>query len=97
MSAVRERSNPAFAYLQHATIVDASDEIVTLSVAKKHFLESLSEPGMSALVAEAIEHVSGVRPRISLVLGAAPQRTANANADTSAFALAESVLGTELI
>jgi len=97
MSAVRESSNPAFAYLQHATIVDASDELVTLSVAKKHFLESLSEPAMSALVASAIEQVSGVRPRIALVLGAAPQRSGNANADTSAFALAESVLGTELL
>jgi DNA polymerase-3 subunit gamma/tau len=96
MSAVRERSNTAFAYLQHATIVDASDEMVTLSVAKKHFLESLSEPGMTALVADAIEHVSGMRPRIALVLGAAPERAAKA-ADPSGFALAESVLGTELL
>jgi len=97
MSAVRERSNPAFAYLQHATIIDASDETVTLSVAKKHFLESLSEPGMSALVADSIEHVSGTRPRISLVLGAAPERAAVQPADASGFALAESVLGTELL
>ena len=96
MSAVRERSNTGFAYLQHATIVDASDETVTLSVAKKHFLESLSEPAMSALVADAIEHVSGARPRITLVLGAAPER-APKNPDASGFALAESVLGTELL
>jgi DNA polymerase-3 subunit gamma/tau len=97
MSAVRERSNTAFAYLQHATIVDASDETVTLSVAKKHFLESLSEPGMAALVADAIEHVSSMRPRISLVLGAAPERAGTNAADSSGFALAESVLGTELL
>jgi DNA polymerase-3 subunit gamma/tau len=97
MSAVRERSHTAFAYLQHATIVDAADETVTLSVAKKHFLESLSEPGVSALVADAIEHVSGTRPRISLVLGAAPERVAAKSADASGFALAESVLGTELL
>jgi len=98
MTAVRERSNTVFAYLQHAAVADANDETVTLSVTKKHFLESLSDPPTSALIASAIEHVSGIRPRIALVLGSAPARQAQQKAESSTgFALAESVLGGELI
>ncbi len=98
MTAVRESSNTVFAYLQHATVADASDETVTLSVTKKHFLESLSDVGTSALIAEAIEHVSGIKPRIALVLGSAPVRQAQPKGEgPSGFALAESVLGGELL
>jgi DNA polymerase-3 subunit gamma/tau len=98
MTAVRERSNTVFAYLQHATVSDATDQTVTLSVTKKHFLESLSDAGTSALIAGAIEHVSGIKPRIAFELGSAPPRQAAAvRDDNSGFALAESVLGTELL
>jgi DNA polymerase-3 subunit gamma/tau len=98
MTAVRESSNTVYAYLQHATVADASDEMVTLSVTKKHFLESLSDVGTSALIAGAIEHVSGIKPRIALVLGSAPVRQAQSKAEgPSGFALAESVLGGELL
>ncbi|HEV2908854.1 MAG TPA: DNA polymerase III subunit gamma/tau [Candidatus Eremiobacteraceae bacterium] len=98
MTAVRERSNTVFAYLQHATVTDATDQTVTLSVTKKHFLESLSDAGTSALIAGAIEDVSGIRPRIAFELGSAPARQAAAvRDDNSGFALAESVLGTELL
>ena len=90
MNAVREKSHPIYGYLQHATVTDANDDTVSISVPKKHFLESLSEPTTSALIAAAIEQVSGVRPRLKFVLGNAPERA-------SAFALAESVLGSELI
>ena len=97
MASVRERSNRVYAYLQHASIVDASDELVTLSVTKKHFLESLSEAASLAIVAAAIEQASGVKPRIKLTLGEAAARVAAPKGEPSAFALAESVLGADLL
>ncbi|MBV8282755.1 MAG: hypothetical protein JO347_11950 [Candidatus Eremiobacteraeota bacterium] len=97
MTAVRERSNPVFAYLQHATVADANDDLVTLSVTKKHFLESLSEPATAATIADAIEHVSGARPRIAMVLGQKSAQQAHPAERSSSFALAESVLGTDLL
>ena len=90
MNAVREKSHPVYGYLQHATVIDANDDVVKLSVPKKHFLESLSEAKANALIAGAIEQVSGARPQVKLALGDAPERA-------SAFALAESVLGSELL
>ena len=95
MTAVRERSNPVFAYLQHAAVESADDSTVTLSVSKRHFLESLSEPATAALIADAVEEVSGVRPRIAFVLGAA--RRAETAPQRSGLALAESVLGSDLL
>ena len=97
MASVRDQDNRVYAYLQHATIVDATDELVTLSVTKKHFLESLSEAGSLAMVAAAIEQASGVRPRLALTLGDAPARAAVPKSEPSGFALAESVLGADLI
>ncbi|MBV8223126.1 MAG: DNA polymerase III subunit gamma/tau [Candidatus Eremiobacteraeota bacterium] len=97
MAAVRERSNPVFAYLQHATVADANDDLVTLSVTKKHFLESLSEPTTAATIVDAIEHVSGARPRIAMVLGQKSVQHAHPAERSSSFALAESVLGTDLL
>jgi DNA polymerase-3 subunit gamma/tau len=95
MTAVRERSNPVFAYLQHAAVESADDSMVTLSVSKRHFLESLSEPATAALIADAVEEVSGVRPRIAFELGA-PRRVETAP-QRSGLALAESVLGSDLL
>jgi len=97
MASVRDQSNRVYAYLQHATIVDANDAVVSLSVTKRHFLESLSEAGSLAIVASTIEQVSGVRPRIELSLGEATPRAAAQKSEPSGFALAESVLGADLL
>ena len=97
MASVRDRDNRVYAYLQHASIVDASDGLVTLSVTKKHFLESLTEAGSLAIVADAIKQASGVRPRVAFSLGAASARPATPKSEPSDFALAESVLGADLI
>ena len=96
MTAVRERSNPVFAYLQHAAVENADDETVTLSVSKRHFLENLSEPSTAALIGEAIQRVSGVHPRVAFVLGAA-RRVESAAPQRGGLALAESVLGSDLL
>ncbi len=90
LSAVQERSNPCFAYVQHASVVEASGDSVTLAVAKKHFLEELSAPAMKAIVEDAIAAVTDVRPRVEFVIGEARKPASN-------FAVAESVLGADLL
>jgi DNA polymerase III subunit gamma/tau len=90
LSAVQERSKTCFAYVQHASVVEASGELVTLGVAKKHFLEELNTASMKAIVADAIAAVADVRPRVEFVIG-------EARRPASSFAVAESVLGADLL
>jgi DNA polymerase III gamma/tau subunit len=97
VSAVKERSKPCYGHLEHAAIVDASAQKVTLGVSSKFNRDLLAEPAMAGVIAAAIGEVSGSRPRIECVVVTelASARTTS-SADAGAFSLAESVLGADL-
>ncbi len=95
-SAVKDRSKPCFGHLEHASIVAASGESVTLGVPSKFNRDLLGEKPMLQIIADAIFEVSGARPVVSCVVAAAPEAQARSAGDASSFSLAESVLGAEL-
>ncbi|MDQ6824535.1 MAG: DNA polymerase III subunit gamma/tau [Candidatus Eremiobacteraeota bacterium] len=95
-SAVKDRSKPCFGHLEHASIVDASAENVTLGVPSKFNRDLLGEKPMLQIIADAIFEVSGARPVVSCVVAAATEAQARSAGDASSFSLAESVLGAEL-
>jgi DNA polymerase III gamma/tau subunit len=92
LSAARQRSMQAFGHLQHASVADASDELVTIWVDDKFNRDRLADSAMSALVADAIAQASGVRPQVRFVLSQSPApKPASAG-----LALAADVLGDDL-
>jgi hypothetical protein len=95
LSAAKERSVQAYAHLQHASVTEASDEIVTIGVAGKFNRDRLAEEKMAALVADAIEHASGAHPRVRFELLAGDSKPARA--PLGGLALAADVLGEELL
>jgi DNA polymerase-3 subunit gamma/tau len=97
ISAVKERSKPCYGHLEHATIVDADAQTVTLGVPSKFNRDLLAEPAMSDVISAAIAEVAGANVSVHCVAvaGFTPRRSGS-EADAGAFALAESVLGTDL-
>jgi len=97
ISAVKERSKPCFGHLEHATIVDATAQTVTLGVPSKFNRDLLAEPAMSSVISAAIGEVAGASVGVQCVVVPGTQLRQNAaDVDTGAFALAESVLGADL-
>ena len=96
LSAAKERSVQAYAHLQHATVADASDESVTISVDDKFNRDRLADDKMAALVADAISQACGMRPQIRFELSRTPAKK-ESKAERSGLALAADVLGDELI
>jgi DNA polymerase-3 subunit gamma/tau len=96
-SAVKERSKPCFGQLEHAVIVEANAQLVTLGVGSRFNRDMLAEPAMASVVAASIAELCGARPAVECIvvpeLGAKQPRPP----EPSAFALAESVLGADLI
>jgi len=92
LSAARQRSMQAFGHLQHASVADASDELVTIWVDDKFNRDRLADAAMSALVADAIAQASGAHPQVRFVLSQSPvSKPASAG-----LALAADVLGDDL-
>jgi len=97
VSAVRDRSRPCFGHLEHASVVAASVDGVTLGVPTKFSRDLLGEQHMLQIIADAICEVSGARTQVSCVVAAPVEgERLRAAADASNFSLAESVLGAEL-
>jgi len=92
LSAARQRSMQAFGHLQHASVADASDELVTIGVDDKFNRDRLADAAMSALVADAIAQASGARPQVRFVLSPTPAPKPAA----AGLALAADVLGDDL-
>ena len=92
LSAARQRSMQAFGHLQHASVADASDELVTIWVDDKFNRDRLADSAMSALVADAIAQASGARPQVRFVLSQGPVPKPAA----AGLALAADVLGDDL-
>ncbi len=92
LSAARERSMQAFGHLQHASVADASDELVTIWVDDKFNRDRLADSAMSALVADAIAQASGAHPQVRFVLSQSPVP----KAAPAGLALAADVLGDDL-
>jgi DNA polymerase III subunit gamma/tau len=97
-SAVKERSKPCYGHLQHAVIVDASAQLVTLGLVSRFNRDLLAEPAMARVISSSIAELCGAEPAIECVVVAEPV-TAQQQREAlpSAFALAESVLGADLI
>jgi DNA polymerase III subunit gamma/tau len=97
-SAVKDRSKPCYGHLEHAVIVDASAQTVTLGLVSPFNRDLLAEPAMARVISSSIAELCGAEPTIECVvvpeLAAAKQQR---EASPSAFALAESVLGADLI
>jgi DNA polymerase-3 subunit gamma/tau len=98
LTAAKARSVQAYAHLQHTAVLEASDELVTISVDDKFNRDRLAESSMTSLVADAIAQASGVRPHVRFVL-AAPAKAAKAMSPGAAagLALAADVFGEDLI
>ncbi len=97
VSAVRDRSRPCFGHLEHARIVAADGDAVTLGVPTTFSRDLLGDRQMLQIIADAVAEVCGVRPSISCVVSSAPPEGERLRAaDASNFSLAESVLGSEL-
>ncbi len=95
-SAVKDRSKPCYGHLEHAVIVDASPQTVTLGVPSRFNRDLLAEPAMAGVIAAAIGEVWGLAPRIEWIV--VPElATAKRATEPGAFSLAESVLGADLI
>ncbi len=95
-SAVKERSKPCYGHLEHAVIVDASAQMVTLGVPSRFNRDLLAEPAMADVIAAAIGEVWGPAPGIEWIV--VPElATAKRVTEAGAFSLAESVLGADLI
>lgn len=97
VSAVRDRSRPCFGHLEHARIVAADGDAVTLGVPTTFSRDLLGDRQMLQIIADAVAEVCGVRPRISCVVSSvAPESERLRAGEASNFSLAESVLGSEL-
>ena len=98
VSAVKDRSKMCFGHLEHAVVVDATAQKVTLGVPSKFNRDLLAEKAMVGIIAAATHEVAGVKPAIECIVVAelAATRT-KAGPDVGAFSLAESVLGAELL
>ena len=92
LSAARQRSMQAFGHLQHASVADASDELVTIGVDDKFNRDRLADAAMSALVADSIAQATGSRPQVRFVLSQGPPIKPMAGG----LALAADVLGDDL-
>jgi DNA polymerase III subunit gamma/tau len=97
-SAVKDRSKPCYGHLEHAVIVDASAQLVTLGLVSGFNRDLLAEPAMARVIASSIAELCGAEPAIKCVVVAEPASVQHQReASPSAFALAESVLGADLI
>ena len=98
VSAVKDRSKMCFGHLEHAVIVDATAQKVTLGVPSKFNRDLLAEKAMVGIIEAATHEVVGIKPAIECIVVAdlAASRT-KAGTDVGAFSLAESVLGAELL
>jgi DNA polymerase-3 subunit gamma/tau len=96
-SAVKDRSKPCHGHLEHAVLVDASAHAVTLGVTSPFNRELLAEPAMARVIAGAITEVCGVEPTIECVVVTDAAAGPKPSGDPSAFLLAESVLGADLL
>ncbi len=94
LSAAKQRSMQVFGHLQHASVADASDEVVTIGVDDKFNRDRLADAGMTALVAEAIAQASGRHPQVRFVV--APSAGVKTPPAASGLALAADVLGDDL-
>lgn len=94
LSAARQRSMQAFGHLQHASVAQASDELVTIWVDDKFNRDRLADSNMSALVADAIAQASGARPKVRFELSQLP--AAKPVPRSEGLALAADVLGDDL-
>jgi len=98
VSAVKDRSKMCFGHLEHAAIVDATAQKITLGVPSKFNRDLLAEKAMVSIIADATQEVAGIKPAIECVV--VPELAAarsKAGPDVGAFSLAESVLGAELL
>jgi DNA polymerase III subunit gamma/tau len=97
VSAVKERSKPCYGHLEHAAIVDATAQTVTLGVPSKFNRDLLAEPAMVGVISAAIGEVAGAQPSIECIVVAEPVTArSKTGTDPNAFSLAESVLGADL-
>jgi DNA polymerase III subunit gamma/tau len=96
LSAAKDRSVQAFAHLQHASIAEATGDTVTIAVDDKYNRDRLAEDAMALLVADAIAHASGTRPKLRFEIAAAPAARP-ARGQRAGLALAADVLGEDLI
>jgi DNA polymerase-3 subunit gamma/tau len=100
LGALKERSRQCYGFLQHATIVAVSDDLVIIGVQSTFGRDSLNEPAMAQIVREALVEATGVRPAVKFQLSAkkVPDPAASdANGASSDFSLAQSVLGADLL
>jgi len=97
LTAAKERSVQAYGHLQHASIAEASDELVTIGVDDKFNRDRLSDREMTTLVADAIAQASGARPPIRFVLSQTGTSGPAAAPKASGLALAAELLGDDLI
>jgi DNA polymerase III gamma/tau subunit len=97
VSAVKDRSKMCFGHLDHAVIVDATVEKVTLGVPSKFNRDLLADKVMVGIVADATHEVAGIKPAIECIVVPELATRAKAGPDVGAFSLAESVLGADLL
>jgi len=98
VSAVKDRSKMCFGHLEHASIVDACAQKITLGVPSKFNRDLLAEKTMVNIISDATQEVAGIKPAIECIVVAELAGTrAKASPDIGAFSLAESVLGSELL
>ncbi|HEV2037415.1 MAG TPA: DNA polymerase III subunit gamma/tau [Candidatus Eremiobacteraceae bacterium] len=97
VSAVKERSRPCYGHLEHAAIVDAGGQKVTLGVPSTFNRHLLADPIMVGVIAAAISEVAGTHVSIDcVVVPELATARGKPTAETGAFSLAESVLGADL-
>jgi DNA polymerase III subunit gamma/tau len=97
ISAVKERSKPCYGHLEHAAIVDATAQTVTLGVPSKFNRDLLAEKAMVAVIEASIGEVAGALVNVECVVVAEAAQARTAAGNDSAFSLAESVLGADLL
>ncbi len=86
VSAVKERSKPCYGHLEHASIVDATAQTVTLGVPSKFNRDLLAEPAMVGVITAAIGEVAGTRPAIEcIVVAELASARSSQSADAGAF------------
>jgi hypothetical protein len=87
-----------YGHLEHAAIVDATAQKITLGVPSKFNRDLLAEKVMVGIITDAIEEVAGIKPVVECIV--VPELAATrtkGGPDVGAFSLAESVLGAELL
>jgi len=97
ISAVKERSKPCYGHLEHAAIVDATAQTVTLGVPSKFNRDLLAEKAMVAVIEASIGEVAGAVVNVECVVVAEPAQARTRPGSDEAFSLAESVLGADLL